>query len=76
MRRNGRLHSFAPSEPLETPVSSEVFKGEVQAWAERLDVTPAEVRLMGMSRRVGQLLHQRPGDLCHGLAWTARPRTT
>lgn len=51
MRRDARLHSFAPSEPLETPVSPEVFKGEVRAWAERLDVTPAEVRLMGMSRK-------------------------
>ena len=51
MRRDARQHSFASSEPLETPVTQEVLKGEVQAWAERLDVAPAEVRLTGMSRK-------------------------
>jgi predicted metal-dependent hydrolase len=33
------------------PVAPDVFKGEVRAWAERLDVQPAEVRLAGMSRK-------------------------
>jgi predicted metal-dependent hydrolase len=51
MKRDVRQHSFAASEPLKTPVAPEVFKVEVRAWAERLDVRPAEVRLTGMSRK-------------------------
>jgi predicted metal-dependent hydrolase len=51
MRRDARQHSFAASTPLKTPLTPEVFKGEVYAWAERLDVDPAEVRLTGMSRK-------------------------
>lgn len=51
MRRDVRLHSFSASDPLESPVTPEILKGEVQVWAKRLDVVPAEVRLMGMSRK-------------------------
>jgi predicted metal-dependent hydrolase len=51
MRRDARQHSFAPSEPLETPVTPETLKSEVRGWAERLDVAPTEVRLTGMSRK-------------------------
>lgn len=51
MKRDARRHSFAASEPLETPVTQEVLRSEVQGWAERLDVAPTEVRLTGMSRK-------------------------
>jgi hypothetical protein len=51
MRRDARQPSFAASEPLESPVTPEALKGEVLAWADRLDVVPAEVRLTGMSRK-------------------------
>lgn len=51
MRRDARQHSSAPSEPLPTPVPPDVLKDEIQVWAERLDVVPAEVRLTGMSRK-------------------------
>ena len=51
MRRDARQHSFAASEPLQTPVDPDAFKGEVREWAERLDVHPAEVRLTGMSKK-------------------------
>lgn len=51
MTRGARPHSFAASEALKTPVASDVFKNEVRAWAERLDVHPAEVRLTGMNRK-------------------------
>jgi predicted metal-dependent hydrolase len=51
MKRDARQHSFAASEPLKTPVAPDIFKCEVRAWAERLDVRPAEVRLTGMSRK-------------------------
>lgn len=51
MRRDARQHSFALSDPLASPVTPEVFKCEVRAWAKRLEVNPAEVRLAGMSRK-------------------------
>ncbi len=51
MRRDARQHSFAPSEPLKTPVAPEIFKKEVRAWSDRLNVVPTEVRLTGMSRK-------------------------
>jgi predicted metal-dependent hydrolase len=51
MRRDARQHSFTESRPLKAPVAPDVFKGEVRAWAERLEVEPAEVRLTGMTRK-------------------------
>ncbi len=51
MRRDVRQHSFTPSEPLDTPIRPVEFKEEVKAWAKRLDVNPAEVRLTNMSRK-------------------------
>ena len=51
MRRDARQHLFAPSDPLAAPLTPEVFKCEVRAWATRLDVGPAEVRLTVMSRK-------------------------
>ena len=51
MRRDARQHSFTASLPLETPVTTVDFKGEVQVWAERLNVVPAELRLAEMSRK-------------------------
>jgi predicted metal-dependent hydrolase len=51
MRRDARQHSFAPSEPLAEPLTPESFKDEVRAWATRLDVNPAEVRITAMSRK-------------------------
>jgi predicted metal-dependent hydrolase len=51
MRRETRQHSFVPSEPLTTPVTTEAFQSEVRGWAKRLDVAPLEVRLMVMSRK-------------------------
>jgi hypothetical protein len=43
MRRETRQHSFVPSEPLTTPVTTEAFQSEVRGWAKRLDVAPLEV---------------------------------
>jgi predicted metal-dependent hydrolase len=51
MRRDARQHSFAASEPLGSPVTPDVLKGEIRIWAERLDVAPSEIRLTGMSRK-------------------------
>jgi len=51
MKRDARQHSFTASEPLETPVTPETLKSEVRDWAGRLDVSPMEVRLTGMSRK-------------------------
>ena len=39
--------------PLEEIVPAEIFKGEVRAWAERLGVTPREIRLRPMKRKWG-----------------------
>jgi hypothetical protein len=51
MRRDARQHSFTASVPLETPATKDDFKDEVQVWAERLNVVPAELRLTEMSRK-------------------------
>ena len=51
MRRDARQHFFTASVPLETPVTTDEFEGEVQVWAERPDVAPAELRLAEMSRK-------------------------
>ena len=38
-------------EPLEEAVPFDLFKAEVQAWAQRLEVTPREIRLRPMKRK-------------------------
>ena len=38
-------------EPLEETVPFDLFKAEVQAWAQRLGVTPREIRLRPMKRK-------------------------
>jgi predicted metal-dependent hydrolase len=38
-------------EPLEEAVPFELFKAEVQAWAQRLGVTPREIHLRPMKRK-------------------------
>lgn len=38
-------------EPLEETVPLDLFKAEVQAWAQRLGVTPREIRLRPMKRK-------------------------
>ena len=37
--------------PLEEAVPIDLFKAEVQAWAQRLEVTPREIRLRPMKRK-------------------------
>ena len=51
MRRDARHHNLASVDLPQSPVPREEFKGEVRAWAERLDVDPAGVRLTDMSRK-------------------------
>ena len=38
-------------EPLEEAVPLDLFKAEIQAWAQRLEVTPREIRLRPMTRK-------------------------
>jgi predicted metal-dependent hydrolase len=51
MRKDARRHGFLPTDPLPQPIEAEVFKDEVRAWAQRLDVQPAEVHITGMRRK-------------------------
>jgi predicted metal-dependent hydrolase len=48
MRKDVRRHTLAPADELVRPIPVADFKGEVEAWASRLDVTPKEVRLTGL----------------------------
>lgn len=51
MKRDARQPFFAASEPSGTPITPAEFRDDVWAWARRLDIEPAEVRLMTMSRK-------------------------
>lgn len=51
MRKDVRHSLGAARAPLAEPLSSDAFKAEVRAWADRLDVKPAEIRLVDMSRK-------------------------
>ena len=51
MRKDARRHSFARPEPLDEPVPADLFKAEVSAWAERLEVEPGEVHITAMTRK-------------------------
>jgi predicted metal-dependent hydrolase len=45
-------HARAPAgEPLAEPIAAEAFKNQVKAWAERIGVEPAEVRVRPMTRK-------------------------
>jgi predicted metal-dependent hydrolase len=46
-----RRHALPATEPLTAPIPSETFKAEVWSWAQRLEVEPAEIHLVGMSRK-------------------------
>lgn len=50
MRKDVR-QSLTPPQPLAQPIDPEVFKTEVRAWAERLEVAPTEIHLTGMIRK-------------------------
>lgn len=39
--------------PLEDVVSRDLFKAEVQAWAQRMDVEPKEIHIRPMTRKWG-----------------------
>src|SRR5947209_3173206 len=51
MKRDARRRP--PSEPdvLAEPIPPAAFKDEVRFWAQRLEVEPAEIHLVGMSRK-------------------------
>ena len=51
MRRDARRHTLAAENPLAVPIAAEMFKGEVRYWAHRLEVEPAEIHLVGLSRK-------------------------
>lgn len=47
-----RKEATAPAwQPLEEAVPADVFRAEVLAWAERLGVTPREIRIQPMKRK-------------------------
>jgi predicted metal-dependent hydrolase len=39
--------------PLEEPISKDVFKAEVQAWAKRIEVEPKEIHIRSMQNKWG-----------------------
>ena len=39
--------------PLEEVISKDIFKAEVKAWAERIDVEPKEIHVRPMTRKWG-----------------------
>jgi predicted metal-dependent hydrolase len=51
VRRDARHHILAPSQHTTAPVPRDDFKAEVRAWARRLEVEPAEVRISDMRRK-------------------------
>lgn len=51
MRHRNQRHSLRAGETLLDPISIEMFKAEVSFWAERLEVDPSEIRLIGMKRK-------------------------
>jgi predicted metal-dependent hydrolase len=46
-----RGHTLTATEPLSAPIPAETFKAEVRSWAQRLEVDPAEIHLVGMNRK-------------------------
>jgi len=42
---------MSPREPLETAIPAENFKAEVRYWAERLELGPREIHLVGMKHK-------------------------
>jgi predicted metal-dependent hydrolase len=51
VRRDARLHTLAPGEPLAVPLPRDQFKTEVQTWAKRLEVQPVEIHITDMRRK-------------------------
>lgn len=51
MRRSARSHTLTAAQALSSPIPAEVFKAEVRAWAQRLEAVPAEIHLVGMTRK-------------------------
>jgi predicted metal-dependent hydrolase len=51
MRRSVRSHTLTATQALSSPIPAEAFKAEVRSWAQRLEVEPAEIHLVGMTRK-------------------------